>query len=55
MVGFLFLSQALGHPVEFAPSAFDLALRLLLLRAIHLRHGYRQPPAGAVHDGQRHV
>src|SRR5712692_6289756 len=55
MLGFLFLSDSLRHPVEFPARAFDVALRLFLSRAIHLRQGFGEPPAGAMQDGNRHL
>jgi hypothetical protein len=36
MFGFLLLSYSFRHPRQFPPRAFDLALRPLLSRAIHL-------------------
>jgi hypothetical protein len=53
-LGFLFLSDARRHPVQFPARAFDLALRLFLSRAIHFRQGFAEPPAGATQDGNRH-
>jgi hypothetical protein len=55
MLGFPFLSDARRHPVQFPARAFDLALRLFLLAAIHLRQGFGEPPAGAMQDGHRHL
>jgi hypothetical protein len=57
MFGFLFLSDSdsFRHPRQFPPSAFDPALGLLLLRAIHFEHGFAEPPAGALQDGERHL
>jgi len=55
MLGFLFLSDSRRHPVEFPARAFDVALRLFLSRAIHLRQGFGEPPAGAMQDGNRHL
>ena len=55
MLGFLFLSDSCRHPVQFPARTFDLALRLFLLRAIHLRQGFGEPPAGAMQDGNRHL
>jgi hypothetical protein len=53
-LGFLFLSDARRHPLQFPARAFDPTLRLLLLPAIHLRQGFAEPPAGAMQDGRRH-
>ena len=39
-MGFLFLSDASRHPVQFPARAFDLALRLFLLPVVHLRQGF---------------
>jgi hypothetical protein len=36
MWGFLFLSDSRRQPVQFPARAFDLTLRLLLSRTIHL-------------------
>jgi hypothetical protein len=54
MFGFLLLSDSSRHPVEFAARAFNLALRLFLLRTSHLRQCFSQPPAGAMQDGNGH-
>ena len=54
-MGFLFFSDARRHPLQFPARAFDLALRLFLLPAIHLRQGCGEPPAGAMQDGHRHL
>jgi hypothetical protein len=53
-LGFLFLSDARRHPLQFPARAFDPTLRLFLLPAIHLRQSCGEPPAGAMQDGQRH-
>jgi hypothetical protein len=55
MLRFLFLSDSFRHPVEFPARAFDPALRLFLLPAVHLRQGFGEPPAGAMQDGNRHL
>jgi hypothetical protein len=55
MFGFLFLSDARRHPLQFPARAFDLALRLFLSRAIHLRQSFGEPPAGAMQNGHRHL
>jgi hypothetical protein len=55
MLGALFLSDPLFHPVQFAPRAFDLALRLFLPLTVHLGQGFGEPPAGALQDGDRHL
>jgi len=55
MSRFLFLSDSCRHPVEFPARAFDLAFRLFLLRAGHLRQGFGQSPAGSMQDGNRHL
>jgi hypothetical protein len=55
MFGFLFLSDSRRHPVEFPSRAFDLASRLFLLPASHLRQGFAQPPASSMQDGYRHL
>src|SRR5947209_7624489 len=52
---FLFLSDSCHHPVEFSARAFDLAPRLCLSPAIHLRQGFGEPPAGATQDGNHHL
>ena len=54
-MGFLFLSDSRRHSVQFPARVFDLALRLFLLRASHLRQGFGEPPAGAMQDGNRHL
>jgi hypothetical protein len=51
---FLFLSDSILHPVQFAAHAFDLALCLLLPRGIHLRQSFSEPLAGTAHNGQRY-
>jgi hypothetical protein len=55
MFRFLFLSDARRHPLQFPARAFDLALRLFLSRAIHLRQSFGEPPAGAMQNGHRHL
>jgi hypothetical protein len=54
MRGLLFLSDSCRHPFQFLARACDLALRLFLARAIHLRQGGRQSPAAATQNGHRH-
>jgi hypothetical protein len=54
MWGFLLLSDARRHAVQFVPRIGNLALRLFLLWACHLRQGFGEPPAGAFEDGCRH-
>jgi hypothetical protein len=55
MFRFLFLSDARRHPLQFPARAFELALRLFLVRAIHLRQSFGEPPAGATQNGHRHL
>jgi hypothetical protein len=55
MFGFPFLSDARRHPLQFPARAFDLALRLFLLRIVHLRQSFGEPPAGAAQNGSRHL
>jgi hypothetical protein len=55
MTGLLFLSDSVRHPVEFPARAFDPALRLLLLRGVHLWQSFGEPAAGAAQDGKRHL
>jgi hypothetical protein len=55
MFRFLFLSDSFRHPAEFAARAFDRALRLLLLRDVHLRQGLDEPPVGPTQNGERHL
>jgi hypothetical protein len=55
MFCFWFLSDARRHPVQFPARVCDLTPRLFLLRASHLRHGRRDPPAGAMQDGHRQL
>ena len=52
---FLFLSDSVRHPVQFAARTLDPALRLLLLRGVHLRQSFGQPAAGAPQNGKRHL
>jgi hypothetical protein len=54
MFGFPFLSDARRHPLQLPARAFDLPLRLFLLRIVHLRQGFGEPPAGAMQNGSRH-
>jgi hypothetical protein len=54
MLAFLLLSHSLRQPVQLPPRTFDVALQLLLLRAVHRRHGFREPPPGAMQNGNRH-
>src|SRR5271157_2180831 len=51
MFRLLLLSDSFRHPRQFPPGAFDPALGLLPLRPSHLRHGFREPPVGAMQDG----
>src|ERR1017187_9161567 len=55
MFGCLLLSHSFRHPRQFPPRAFDPALRLLLLRAVHLPHRLGEPPVGAMQDGRRQL
>jgi hypothetical protein len=55
MFGFPFLSDAPRHALQFPARAFDLPLRLFLLRIVHLRQSFREPPAGAAQNGGRHL
>jgi hypothetical protein len=55
MFGFPFLSDSFRHPVEFPARAFDVVLRLLPLRAVHLRQGFGEPAAGTAQNGERHL
>lgn len=55
MLYFLLLSDSRRQPVEFPARACDVALHLFLLRALHLRHSFRQPPAGTAQDGNGHL
>ena len=55
MLACLFLSDSFRHPVEFAARTFDPGLRLFLLRGVHLRQGFGEPPASATQDGYRHL
>ena len=55
MFDLLFLSHSRRHPVQFPSRTFDLASRLFLLRASHLRQGFGQPPASSMQDGYRHL
>jgi len=52
---FHFLSDSFRHPVQFAAGTFDRALRLLLLRRVHLRQRFGEPAAGAAQNGKRHL
>ena len=51
----MFLSDSRRHPLQFAPRAFDVALRLFLLRTIHLRQRFGQAPVGAAQNGNGHL
>jgi hypothetical protein len=51
----LFFSDARRHPLQLAARAFDLALRLFLLRTSHLRQSFGEPAAGATQDGNGHL
>jgi hypothetical protein len=53
MLGFLFLSKARRHPLQFLARAGDLALRLFLTEVVHLRQGRGESPAGATQNGHR--
>jgi hypothetical protein len=55
MRGFLLLSDARRHAVQFAARVCNLALRLFLLRLRHLRQSVGETPAGAFEDGYRHL
>jgi hypothetical protein len=51
----LLRKHSLAHPVEFPARAFDRALRLLLLRGVHLRQGFGELSTGAAQNGERHL
>jgi hypothetical protein len=51
----LFLSDSFRHPAEFPAGAFNAALRLSLLCAVHLRQGFGKPSARAAQNGKRHL
>jgi hypothetical protein len=55
MSAFPFLSDSLRHPVQFPAGTLDLALRLLLLRGVHLRQGFSESAAGAAQNRKRHL
>src|SRR5450759_2666683 len=55
MFRLLFLFDSRRHPHQFPARVFELALRLFLLRAGHLRQGLGEPPAGATQDGDSHI
>src|SRR5450759_2040622 len=55
MFRLLLLSDSFRHPRQLPARVFDLALRLFLLRASHLRQGFGDPPAGTTQDGGRHL
>jgi hypothetical protein len=55
MFSFLLPSDPLRHPRQLPPRVFDLALRLFLLRASHLRHGRGEAPASAMQNRNRHL
>jgi len=55
MFRLLVFSDSFRHPVEFPARIFNLALRLFLLRASHLRQRFAKPPAGTTQDGKRHL
>jgi hypothetical protein len=55
MFRFLFLSDSFRHPAEFPAGTFDLALRLRLLRDVHLRQRLAEPPVGPTQNGKRHL
>jgi len=55
MSAFLLLSDSSRHPVQFPVRTFDLALRLLLLRGVHLRQSFGKPAAGTPQNGERHL
>jgi hypothetical protein len=53
-MGFLFLSDSRRHPLQFLVRACDLALRLFLTEAVHLRQGCGESSAGPTQNGHRH-
>jgi hypothetical protein len=55
MFRFLFLSDSFRHPVQFPARAFNRALRLPLLRNVHLRQRFSEPPVGPTQYGERHL
>jgi hypothetical protein len=55
MGGFLLLSDARRHAVQFAARVSNLALRLFLLRLCHFRQSVGESPTGALQDGHRHL
>jgi hypothetical protein len=54
MLGSLFLFDSRCHPFQFLARACDLALRLFLTEAVHLRQGCGESSAGATQNGHRH-
>jgi hypothetical protein len=52
---FLLSSDSLRHPRQLPPRVFDLALRLFLLRASHLRQRFGEPPSGTMQNRKRHL
>jgi hypothetical protein len=57
MLGFPLLSDSFRHPVQLPAGGLDLALRLFLLRAIHLSYSPCEAAVGALQnsDGHRQV
>jgi hypothetical protein len=49
------LVHSLRHPLQFTARLPDLVLHLVQLLAVHLRHGFREPPTGAFDNGHRHL
>jgi hypothetical protein len=55
MFWLLLLSDSFRHPLEFPARRFHLPLRLLLLRASHLRQRFGKPLSGATQNRDRHI
>jgi hypothetical protein len=55
MFRLLLPSDSFRHPVEFPARILQLALRLFLLRASHLRQRFAEPSSGTTQDGDHHI
>jgi len=55
MFRLLLPSDSFRHPVEFPARILQLALRLFLLRASHLRQRFGELSTGAAQNGERHL
>jgi hypothetical protein len=55
MFGLVLPSDALRHSFEISPRAFQLALCLFPLFAVHLGQGFAEPPSSSTQHRRRYL